>query len=197
MRYTRQPSLHDTLSVMLRGLTGVAAAVPIVFLVIFTPYADLKDTSAAAAQSRPERTGNGARGAPGRGRAGDIGRGVADSLGRASNGIGGGNLSSGDNRSGIDSGPGNSEPGNSEPGSPGAGNQGSGDRNPADDQPSDSTGKTPPNGALSTSDTASKKPPSGSLFKPVPRGGFTGDSEPSGEPLSRQEEQEAIQNGWK
>ncbi|CTQ57048.1 hypothetical protein LP7551_05612 [Roseibium album] len=189
MKHARQITLHDRLSVMFRGLPGVAAAALVFSLVYFSPLIDMKDTIAAAADHRGDRDSDSDRDndrgdRSERGERGDRGdrsergdRGNRDAKDRRDD-----DDDQGSNRSQRNA---NKEADNDKP------------AKKAREEKGRVTSSTTTHSGNSNK-TASEKPPSGSLLKRIfgePQ--FSGDSEPSGNALSEREEREAIQNGWK
>jgi hypothetical protein len=194
MKHARQITLHDRLSVMFRGLPGIAAAALVFSLVYFSPLIDMKDTIAAAADHRGDSdrdsdsdrdNDRGDRSERGeRGERGDRG----DRSGRGDRG----------DRDAKDSQDDDDDQG-SKRSQRNANKQSDNDepvKNAREEEGRETSSTTTHSG--NSNNSASEKPPSGSLLKRIfgePQ--FSGDSEPSGNALSEREEREAIQNGWK
>jgi hypothetical protein len=192
MRHARQITLHDRLSVMFRGLPGVAAAALVFSLVYFSPLIDMKDTIAAAADHRGDRDSDSDR---------DNDRGDrGEREDRSERGERGERGDRGDrgNRDTKDSRDDDDDQGSKR-------SQRNLNKQTDNDKPAKKAREEEGRVTSSTTThsgnsnkTASEKPPSGSLLKRIfgePQ--FSGDSEPSGNALSEREEREAIQNGWK
>ncbi|MEP3431633.1 MAG: hypothetical protein ABJN98_23320 [Roseibium sp.] len=169
MNQTRQTSLQDRLSAMIRSLTVAAAAALAFSCVFFSPLIDQKESIAAAAQSKSDRGG------------GD--RGENDQSNRGGrDGSGNRNERSRDRDSG--------EHGNSD--------NLSSESNQSEEDPPDraeSSAETRKENETLSIHTPKSSNSGNKLIPSRPR--FRGDSEPQSEPLSAGEEREAIDNGWK
>ena len=197
MKHACQISLHDRLSAMFRGLSGVMAASMVFSLVFFSPLIDTKDTIAAAAQSRSDRAERNERRSERRTeraerqaeRQAEQAERRSERAERQSEARAERRSERSEGRGGRSSNKSASTPGNSQPDS----NTGAGkNSNTAKDINSNSVVN------VNSGTPASEKPASGTLIgKIFGEQKFSGDSEPSGGALSEQEEREAIQNGWK
>lgn len=206
MNRTRQNTLQDRLSAMTRVLSGVAAAALVFSIVFFSPLIDMKDTTSAAAQSRAERGG-------GRSERGDRSE-RRDRQDRDDRGRGDRDRGDRDNdrddrdrrdrdrddrdRNDRDQDDRDQDDRDNDQSNASRDNRDN-DEDQAETSSSPQTETRSSKGTSSISDaSAQEKPRSGGFLKRIFGGGrFVGDSEPSGEPLSRGQEQEAIQNGWK
>ncbi|MEP4770130.1 MAG: hypothetical protein ABJY83_19675 [Roseibium sp.] len=198
MNQTRQTSLQDRLSAMIRSLTVGAAAALAFYCVFFSPLIDQKESIAAAAQSKSDR-GGGDRGENDQSNRGD--RDGSDNRSERSRDKGSGDRGENDqgDRGGRD-GSGNRKERSRD--------RDSGEHGNSDNLSSESnqSEEDPPDRAESSAETRKenetlsihtpKSSNSGNKLIPS-RPRFRGDSEPQSEPLSAGEEREAIDNGWK
>lgn len=180
MKRARQNTLQVRPRAMIRALPGAAVAVLAFSLVFFSPLLDVKDTIAANAQ------GNGNNGNGNNGNNGNGNQGGGGNQGQSGSAGGGGGNSSGNSSSSGNSGNASNNGSSQGGGNAGSSAGGQGGNNGSRGRPAASGGP------------ASQTPASGNFLKRIFGGSpFTGDSEPSGNPLTQREEREAIRNGWK
>ncbi len=200
MKPTRQITLQDRLSVMISVLPGAVAAVMVFSLVLFSPLIDMKDSISAAAQSHGERGGGGGKDRSDRSDRNDKSD-RGDKSDRSDKNDRNDKSDRGDKNDRNDKSDRNERSSRSDrdrDSDRSASSQSKSETRAPDSD--DSTANSPANSASNndSGNSAQEKPGSGSLLQRLFGGRqFSGDSEPSGKPLSRGQEQEAIQNGWK